>query len=207
MRARASIGVAAALAVAMCAVRPAIAGKLDEQLAEQYHQQSIALPTLRRVVVCHGFACKYRTEVALYPADYAALRQLMTRGAASPEAERAASANAVAWFERRFAPEAGTAGAKARAGPFSTGDPSQIDCIESALNTTSLLLVLDQLGLLRHHQVIAYASRWRPLDLEVHSTAVLAELRSGRKWALDSWVRNSGELPDVLPLDAWFKGN
>ena len=197
----------AGLAFALLAMHPAVAGKLDEQLAEQYFQQSVALPTLQLVVVCHGFACKYRTEIDLDPTDHAALRQLMAPGTASPEAERAAAATAVAWFERRFAPEAGTAGAKARAGPFSTGDRSQIDCIESALNTTSLLVLLDQLNLLRHHHVLAYASRWRPLDLEVHSTAVLTELRSGRKWAFDSWVRNSGELPDVLPLDDWYKGN
>ena len=109
--------------------RTGAAAKIDEQLAEQYEQQSVALPTPRLVVVCHGFACKFRTEIGLDDADSAALRQLMAPGTASPEAERAAAANAVAWFERRFAPEAGTSGAKARAGPFSTGDRSQIDCI------------------------------------------------------------------------------
>ena len=67
--------------------------------------------------------------------------------------------------------------------------------------------MLDQLGLLRHHQVMAYASRWRPLDLEVHSTAVLTDMRTRQKWAFSSWVRDSGQLPDVLPLDEWFNGN
>jgi len=199
-------GWALALGLAIAAA-PAVAAKINEQLAEQYDQQSVALPTTRVVVVCHGFACKFRTEIGLDDTDHAALRKFMASGTASPEAERAAAANAVAWFGRRFAPEAGTAGAKARAGPFSTGDRSQIDCIESALNTSSLLLILDQLGLLRFHQIEAYASRWRPLDLEVHSTAVLTDMRTKRKWAFDSWVRDSGQLPDVLPLDDWFKGN
>jgi hypothetical protein len=197
----------AAAAAVVLASSSGFAAKIDEQLVEQYQQQSIPVPTLRLVVVCHGFACKFRTEIGFDESDYTALRQLMATGVASPEAERLAAANAVAWFERRIAPEAGTAGAKARAGPFSTGDPSQIDCIESALNTTSLLLLLDQLGLLRHHQILAYASRWRPLDFEVHSTAVLVDLRNRQKWAFDSWVRNSGERPDVRPLDEWYKGD
>ncbi|HEY4774784.1 MAG TPA: hypothetical protein VIH40_08185 [Xanthobacteraceae bacterium] len=177
------------------------------EIAAQFQELSLPVPTVRRVIVCHGFACKYRTLIHFGAGDHAALQRLMAPPAASPERERAAVAKAVAWFGRRIAPEAGTAGAKARAGPLSSGDPSQFDCVEAALNTTSLLLMLEDLRLLRHHRVEPTASRWRPLDLEVHTTAVLSEARSGRKWAFDAWVRNSGEVPDVRPLDDWYRGN
>jgi hypothetical protein len=41
----------------------------------------------------------------------------------------------------------------------------------------------------------------------IHTTAVLVELQGGREWAIDSWVRNDGEAPDVLPLKDWYAGN
>jgi hypothetical protein len=186
---------------------PAIAAGIDPEIIQRFEELSLPPPTPSRVVVCHGFACKYRTEIDFDTSDHAALKKLMVKAGASPETERKATAEAVAWFGRRIAPEAGTAGAKGRAGPFSSGDVSQFDCVESALNTTSLLLMLEGLGLLRHHRVEATASRWRPLDLEVHSTAVLTDLRSGLKWAVDSWVSDSGQLPDVRPLSEWYKGD
>ena len=103
----------------------------------------------------------------------------------SPEAERVAIARAIAWYEKRIAPEAGTAGAKARS--TASGDPSQIDCVESSLNTTSVLLMLQGLGLLRYHRVEPYASRML-FDLAhfVHSTAVLTDLKTDQKWAVDT---------------------
>jgi hypothetical protein len=123
-----------------------------------------------------------------------------------PEGERAAIARAVAWYEKRIAPEAGTAGAKARS--TASGDPSQIDCVESSLNTTSALLMLQGLGLLQYHRVEPYVSRML-FDLVhfVHSTAVLTDLKTDQKWAVDTWVRNSGELPDVRPLADWYRGD
>jgi hypothetical protein len=183
------------------------AAGMDPEIMQRFQELSLPVPTLTRVVACHGFACKYRTEIGFDDTDHVALKKMMAKAGATPEIERKATAEAVAWFGRRIAPETGTAGAKARAGPFSSGDRSQIDCVESALNTTSLLLMLQGLGLFRHHRVEPTASRWRPLDLEVHSTAVLTDLRTGVKWAVDSWVSDSGQLPDVRPLSEWQKGD
>ena len=130
------------------------------EIAGQFAAASLPNPTINRVVICHGFACKFRTMIAFGPKDHAELRKIMGK-VTSPEAERVAIARAVAWYERRIAPEAGTAGAKARSTEL--GDPSQIDCVESSLNTTSALLMLQGLGLLRYHRVerVAHAVRFR----------------------------------------------
>jgi len=190
------------------AFRVSMASAADDpaaaQLASQFAAQSLPFPTTERVVVCHGFACKFRTLIGFDTEDHAELRKIMAK-VATPEAERAAVAKAVAWYGKRIAPEAGTAGAKARATTSSSGDPSQIDCVESSLNTTSLLLMLQQLGLLHYHYVEPYVSRMT-FDW-VHSTAVLTDLKTGQKWAFDTWVRNSGELPDVRPLADWYRGD
>ena len=175
-----------------------------DQLASQFAAQSLPVPTTERVVICHGFACKFRTLIGFGTDDHAELRKIMGK-VTTPEAERAAIAKAVAWYGKRIAPEAGTARARARATANSSGDPSQIDCVESSLNTTSILLMLQQLGLLHYHHVEPYVSRMT-FDW-VHSTAVLADLKTGQKWAFDTWVRNSGELPDVRPLADWYRGD
>jgi hypothetical protein len=186
----------------------AAAATVDPAIAKRFEDMSLPTPTPSSVIVCHGFGCRFRTPVALSSADHAKLAQFLAAGRASAEAERKAVAQAVAWFERRVAPEAGTASAKAYATGVFDAKPSQFDCIDSATNTTTTLLVLSELGLLKHHRLIAPVSRSPLLGLGViHTTAVLVELQGGREWAIDSWVRNDGEPPDVLPLKQWYAGN
>jgi hypothetical protein len=187
---------------------PTAAASVDPSIADRFASFSLPTPTPTSVIVCHGFGCRFRTPIALSAADDAKLSQFLNAGHASAEAERKAVAQAVAWFERRVAAEAGTATAKAYAtGPLDA-QPSQFDCIDASTNTTTALLVLSELGLLKYHRLVAPVSRNPFLGLGViHTTAVLVELQGGREWAIDSWVRNNGEPPDVLPLKSWYAGN
>ena len=80
-----------------------------------------------------------------------------------------------------------------------------MDCIDTSRNITSLLLILDQLRLLKHHQVDSPVARGLLFDGRgLHATAVLRETRSGKKWAADNRTRNYGERPDVLPIEQWM---
>jgi hypothetical protein len=186
---------------------PAQASGVDGALAAVYQDLSLGTPTPQNIVICHGFNCKYRTQIGLAAADWQQLSRIMADGRRSPEAERAAVATAVAWLQRRVAPETGTAKAVARAGPSLSGERSQFDCIDASRNTTTTLVVLDQLKLLRHHEVEPPEARGFFLDGRwPHATAVLRERESGRDWAVDSWVRNNGERPVVMPLEKWFAG-
>ena len=194
--------------IAIVGAGQAAAANVDPSIVERFASFSLPTPTPTSVIVCHGFGCRFRTPIALSAADDAKLSQILTAGHASPEAERKAVAQAVAWFERRVAAEAGTTDAKAYAtGPLDA-KPSQFDCIDASTNTTTALLVLSELGLLKFHRLVAPVSRNPFLGLGViHTTAVLVELQDGREWAIDSWVRNNGEPPDVLPLKTWYAGN
>jgi len=188
---------------------PASAATVDPAVVKRFEDMSLPAPTPASVVVCHGFGCRLRTQVGLSAADHAKLTQFLAAGRASAEAERKAVAQAVAWFQRRVAPEAGTASARAYAtGPLDAQQASQFDCIDASTNTTTTLMLLEELGLLRFHRLIAPVSRNIFLGLGViHTTAVLVELQGGREWAIDSWVRNNGVPPDVLPLKTWYAGN
>jgi hypothetical protein len=168
----------------------------------------IPAPTANEIVVCHGFGCKYRTAVRFSPGDIARVRQIMNRGQRSPADEIDAIANAVSWFERRIGPIAGTSQRTPRAGPDQAGEPGEADCIDESVNTTALLLLLSKLGLLRHHEVLGPESRGYLLDMRYpHATAVVIDVRTGARWAIDPWTKRNGERPDTLPLDRWMKGS
>jgi hypothetical protein len=188
---------AASISVSSAATKPGV-------IEAAYGEFPVAPPTSRIVFVCHGFGCKYRAEWDLTDSDRAKLAQLLAAGRSSPEAERKAVAAAGAWFDKRVGPVAGTQNHVARAGAKYMYDVHQFDCIDSSRNTTSLLLVLDQLNLLRHHDVAMPEARGFFLDgRPPHATAVLVEKASGTKWSFDSWTVGYGEALEVMPLERW----
>ena len=177
----------------------------DTAIELAFTEFSLKRPTTTLVTVCHGFGCTHRTEIGLGRGDHASLTAVLAAGRASAAAERNAVATAVAWFDRRVGPQAGTTSRIARAGVLTRTGPGQMDCIDTSRNITSLLVILDQMGLMRHHQVERPVARGLLFDGRgLHATAVLRETRSGRKWAVDNWTRNYGERPDVMPLEQWM---
>jgi hypothetical protein len=90
------------------------ATEIDSAIVQRFQSLSMSIPGTGSVVICHGFGCRFRTQISLSRADHARLTQFLTLGRSSAEMERRAVAEAIAWFGKRVAPEAGTAQAKAR---------------------------------------------------------------------------------------------
>jgi len=208
MHKKLGIFIGAALIGSALIVTCAFANTKSYVVDAAYSAYSVTPPTPATVFVCHGFGCKYRAEVDLTPGDRAKLAQILAAGRASPAAERKAIAAAGAWFDRRVGPAAGTTNHVARAGASYMFDVHQFDCIDSSRNTTSLLLLLDQLNLLRHHDVDAPEARGFLIDGRgPHATAVLVEKGTGTKWSVDAWTVGYGQAPEVMPLDRWKTSN
>ncbi|MBS0248873.1 MAG: hypothetical protein JSR61_19825 [Proteobacteria bacterium] len=184
---------------------PPVAAGQDAVASAAYSGLSLSAPTTSELTVCHGFGCQYRAELGITAADRAALTRLMAAGHGSAANEREAVAAAGAWFDRRIAQVAGTAGHVARANRAYMYDKRQFDCIDTSRNTTSLLLLLQELGLLRYHTVDAPEARGHIFDFKApHATAVLVEKGSGTKWSVDAWTRAYGQAPEIMPLDRWM---
>lgn len=197
------------IAVVACALAGPVGGaasvELPDGLAGAYSEFDVSPPDRDRVIVCHGFGCKFRSTVGLGAADHKALTGIMNGGRATPEAERKAVAQAGLWFDRRLGAAVGTASHVAKANWRYAGDARQFDCIDTSRNLTSLLLVIDELGLLRHHRVAAPQARGMLLDgRPPHATAVLSERASGRRFAVDAWTRAYGQPPEIMPLERWM---
>lgn len=200
-----AVVVVAAVLFPACLSGPA-AADTAAVVSATYDNYSLSAPTPDSVTICHGFECRYRSELALTASDRAVLARLMAAGMASAAAERRAVAAAGAWYDRRIGPIAGTQGHVARAGyAYAFESRGQFDCIDSSRNTTSLLLVLDQLKLLRHHRVAEPQARGYLIDgRPPHVTAVLTEKETGKKWTVDSWTRAYGQEPEIMPLPLWL---
>ena len=187
---------------------PAVGNEVDPGVMAMLREWALSSPSPSRVVICHGFGCAYRTEIALSGGDHAQMAAIMASGSASAQAERAAIGRTEAWFERRIAPITGTAKRVARAGAliFGTGNRAQqFDCIDTTNNTNSLLLILNQLKLLRHHTIAAPASRFLFTE-GPHNSAVIKDRKTNELWTVDPWTHKGSEAPDIWPLAKWKAG-
>jgi hypothetical protein len=188
---------------------PAVGAEVDPAVMATFRQWSLPAPSPSRVLICHGFGCEFRTEIGLARGDHAQMAALMASGAASAQAERAAIGRTEAWFERRIAPITGTPTRVARPGRagiiFGAGDRTKFDCYDTTHNTNSLLLVLAQLKLLRHHAVAAPASRFL-LHEGPHNSAVIKDRKTNELWTVDPWTHKGSEVPDIKPLARWKVG-
>ena len=157
-------------------------------------------PTTRLVIVCHDFGCAQRTPVGLSAGDLATL-ELVARarprfGGGGASGHR--GGRSVVRPPRRSGGRRRHRIARAN-GLGDANKLGQMDCIDTSRNSTSLLLILEQLKLLHHHKVEAPEARGFLLDGRgPHATAVLTDIHTGKQWAVDSWTHKYGEKPDVI---------
>jgi hypothetical protein len=183
---------------------PALASELSAPQAALYSTVSIFPPTAQRMTVCYGFVCRRREILDFTAADRTALTQILAAGKASAAAERTAVQRAVIWFDRRMGPVIGTNKRVARADFRYFDDKHNYDCWDTTRNTTSLLLVLQDWGLLKFHVVGDPHYRGNALVLQTpHNTAVLLERATRVEWAVDMWPRSYLQPPDVMPVGKW----
>jgi hypothetical protein len=202
------LGAALGIAWLVLSAVSAMAIQLSEAQANLYTSVSILPPNAERMTVCYGFVCRRRYIFDFEPADRKKLTDLLAAGRASAEAERKAVQQAVVWFDRRIGPVIGTTARIAYADFRYFDDKRNFDCYDTTRNTTSLLLVLQEWGLLRHHTVADPRYRGNFLVLQTpHNTAVLRDRATGQHWVVDMWTKAYGELPDVMPVEKWLTEN
>lgn len=192
---------------ALCALglgAAACSGVFTEPLY-YYHNFEITPPRQDVISVCHGYSCRMQTPYTVTEEDWKRIGAHMARGERDPAAEREAVASVVTYMEHRVGAAVGTEGDRGRIELGGANDPTQQDCIDEASNTTSVLLVLQDKGLLKHHRVRKPEMRGMYIDGRwPHWTAVLVENEGGEAWAIDSWFRDNGEPPVVIALKDWY---
>ncbi len=187
----------------------AAAGCVGQELGSAtawYGEQQGLPPKSRKVFICHGFGCNLKTPVEFSGKDLRHLRKILGRGTRSARAERDAIARAVQWQERRVGRIVGSDKDVGGLDMQNANVPGQMDCIDESTNTTSLLLVAEQNGMLSHHRVGRPVARGFLLDGRYpHATASIIETGTGTAYAVDSWPRANAEKPDIMLLSTWKK--
>jgi hypothetical protein len=167
-------------------------------------KRGIAPPDESRFVVCHGFACTFRTEVAFSEDEWAKVAAPFDSPATDPAGERRQIGRAVALFEQVVGSKIGTDSDIGGLTYIAAGNPTQLDCIDETTNTTTYLTLLQSRGLLRWHRIGQPAARGFFLDGRWHhETAVVVEQAGNAEFAIDSWVEDNGKPPLIVPLEQW----
>jgi hypothetical protein len=182
---------------------PPIAFAPEDGLVHWYVERGdVRFPSADRLTFCHGYDCLFRATVRMTDDDLAELKAIFAPRAATAAGEREAINLAVSWFEKRAQPLLGGAPDVRGSDYAHSGLPGQTDCLDEATNSTTILVYLQEVGLLRHHRVIRPTSRGGLLVTLAHATAVFVD-RDGTSWVVDSWMRDMGDVNDVMPLSEW----
>jgi hypothetical protein len=171
-----------------------------------FYNFELTSPRGNLVTVCSGYGCRFETQVTINDQDLDQLRAIFARVEDTEVGEREAVQSAIAYLETRVGTEVGTSADRAKIEAGAVGDKTQQDCIDESTNTTSYLIVMEANGLLKYHKVRRPEIRGYWLDGRwPHWTAVLQVHEGGNEWAIDSWWRDNGAEPVVIPLEDWYE--
>jgi hypothetical protein len=195
------LSVAGALALGSCAPPPG-GSSVEAEPNEYLAAYADPRPTPNDFHVCHGYGCKLQTHVALSEAEWQRVRAAFEPRLRTASGERRQIAAAIAIIEVEVGERAGTAVHQRR--EPNGGDPTQLDCIDEAVNTWTYLTMLAADGLLNMHRVGSIEHGGSLLSLDMRNTAVITQELTGTRYAVDPWLADAGAPPPILRLSVWL---
>lgn len=169
----------------------------------QIYQQT---PAVHGFNVCVGGGCAEVKNVSLTDAEWRIVTDIFTHaGQTNAEQERGLIALAVGAMEKIVGDETDTA--TDRAGTFGNSNyPGQLDCNDEAINSTTYMRLMRQNRLIKLHEVEDMRTRNFFFSGWPHSTAVIHEVATGNRFAVDSWFYDNGFPATVVPFSEWKSG-
>jgi len=162
-------------------------------------------PALSGIAICHGGGCARVTTTDIASEEWQQLQHVCQPMPAHSEAERTCIAEMLAGFERVIGAKTGTNGD--RGGTFgNSAHAGQMDCNDEAINTTNYLKLMQQQGLLRFHEIMDVARRGFFFNGWPHTTAVIREIGSSQRYAVDAWFYDNGQPAVIIPFETWKSG-
>jgi hypothetical protein len=151
-------------------------------------------------VHCYDFGCKSTQELHYSTEHWQEISAIFNQGNLDRQQEKQAIRRAVAVMERISGELSATHLDKA--GNYPGYDLArQMDCIDESTNTFQYLQALEEMQLLKWHRV--EQKHRRNVWFNTHWTAIISEVGSKARFAVDSWYRDNGEMPYLQPLAEW----
>jgi hypothetical protein len=159
--------------------------------------------SLSHLEICQGGGCAESQVISLTAAEWQKVETIFqAQQPFTAENERKNIAQAIGLIERLVGEKTGTAGD--RAGTFDNSDyAGQMDCNDEAINTTSYIRLMQQQGLIKLHAIEDLRTRNFFFTGWPHTTAVIHETASGKRFAVDSWFYDNGETASIVPFEVW----
>lgn len=164
--------------------------------------------SLNAIEVCHGGGCATSQTIAITASEWQKIEALFAVNTQpspeifTPELERKKIATAIGLLEDLVGAKTGTS--NDRAGTFDNEDfPGQLDCNDEAINTTTYIRLMQQQGLLKFHAFEDLRRRNFFFDGWPHTTAMMHEIDSGKRFAVDSWFYDNGLPATIVPFEVW----
>ncbi len=159
----------------------------------------------KEVKICSGFGCIYSAQLAFTGADLKHMKSVLSTGIASPAKERRSIAKLIAWKERLAQSKLRMVTDTRLSYQRDAGKVGQMDCVDESSNTLAFIEFLNRNGLLKFNKPMPIVGRGFLFDGRYpHRTAVLRDIK-GVDWAIDSWKKDGGKLPQVVELAIWKK--
>jgi hypothetical protein len=188
----------AALAVSACAQNP---HSQSTTFLDRYGEPN---PTPAHFIECHGYSCAETSRVSLNKKEWRRVAAVFKPPAKDAKAERRQIAQAVALMQHLVGAQTGTAVHQWTHKNMDIlpnfGDPTQLDCIDEAVNTWTYMTMMERSGLLHFHRVAQLSNAGSLAD--PRNTAVVQEI-SGDYFAIDPALVDFGVPPPIIPLATW----
>jgi len=164
-------------------------------------------PKLEAFEICTGGGCAEIKQVAVTGDEWKIITAIFEGETPPKDAplERKHIAEAIGALEKIVGVKTGTS--TDRAGTFDNSRyPGQLDCNDEAINSTTYMRLMYQHGLIKLHVVEDMRTRSYFLFGWPHSTAVIHELATGERYAVDSWFYDNGYPATIVPFASWKSG-
>lgn len=171
---------------------------------EQVYKQT---PALHHFSVCAGGGCADLMQVSLTDEEWQIIRGAFLKAGdvTTAEQERELIALTIGAFENIVGVKTNTL--TDRAGTFGNSNyPGQMDCNDEAINSTTYMRLMQQHGLIKFHAIEDMRTRNFFFSGWPHTTAVIRELVTGERFAVDSWFYDNGFPATIVPFSVWKSG-
>jgi hypothetical protein len=170
-------------------------------------KKEAAIEPLDSFTVCYSYGCQTIQTVILSKEQWLVIEQSFAPKSTTPEQERTQISLAIAQMET-FIGEL-TQTKNDLPGTFEAlfkDLDDQMDCVDEATNTTLYLKLFRQRGLIHYHREDHRINRGFFFNGWPHTSAVIEELETGHRFAVDSWFHKNGVRPEIMPTELWYSG-
>jgi hypothetical protein len=171
-----------------------------KDISRIYH----STPSLQHIEICHSGGCAEVSQLSLSEQDWQKVSAIFVNKPENAQQERTQIAAAIGVLETIVGEKIGTSADLA--GTFNSANLGQLDCNDEAINTTIYMRLLKQAGYMPNHDIEDTRTRSFFFNGWPHSTAVIHEIGSGERFAVDSWFYDNGHAATIVPFASWKSG-